>query len=171
MQIGLGRNHVDMLLNALVVSLFSAVTVIQLANCLPTPRVDSNYINKNESFNENNGLMIPSNNIPFKIQATLIKNRPPAYGPSEPYSSPSPLTQQTSNTHPTSATNSSMTTAPTSATSPSMDTAPTSATNNPMATAPASATSPSMDTAPTSATNSSMTTDPTAMTTQKPHHY
>jgi len=60
--------------------------------------------------------MIPSNNMPFKIQVTQIKSRPPAYGPSE------PLTQQTSHTRPTSAT------APTSATNPSTATAPTSAT-------------------------------------------
>ncbi|XP_001947665.2 proteoglycan 4 [Acyrthosiphon pisum] len=155
-------------LNIFVVSLFAVVMILQIANGLPTRRFDTNHINEDQKLNGNNRFMIPSNNImPFKIQATQTKNRPPAYGPSEPSSSQSPLTQQTSDWSPTSETNPKMETAPTSVTDPKMETAPTSATDPKMETAPKSATNPSMETAPTSVTDTKIETAPTSATTPR----
>ncbi|XP_060877855.1 uncharacterized protein LOC132950421 [Metopolophium dirhodum] len=145
--------------NIFVVSLFAVVIILQIVNGLPTHRFDTNYINEEQKLNGNNGFMIPSNNMPFKIEAIQTKNRPPAYGPSDSYSSQPPLTQQTSDSRPTPATRPTMETAPTSATHPTMETAPTSATH------------PTMETAPTSVTTPPSETPPTAMTKPTSHNY
>ncbi|CAI6344211.1 unnamed protein product [Macrosiphum euphorbiae] len=163
--------------NIFIVSLFAVVIILQIANGLPNRRLDTNYINEVQKLNGNNGFMMPSNNIPFKIQATQTKNRPPAYGPSEPYSSQSPLPQPTSDSRPTSATDPKLETATPSATNPKMETAPPTATNPKMETATPSATNPKMETAPPTATNPKMETaptsetPPTAMTKPTPHNY